>query len=102
MKSPVEKIKELVNALPERDLKVAKRLINNRDFESLRDLVISVDYLMNKNTDNENSIYYNLNKEEVIDLLDTVTEYCILLNPTEAEEFIEDEYSDIEVNEDFM
>lgn len=39
--TPIEKMLELVPSLPEKDQKYALKFINNRDFESLSELVAS-------------------------------------------------------------
>ena len=100
--NPVEVIKELVQYLPERDRKVADKLISKRDFEGLKDLVISVDYLMDKHKENEKSIYYNLDVDKITDLYATVQEYCLLLGiDDESDDFIDDEYNDYDEEVNF-
>lgn len=95
-KNPVELMKQQINCLPERDIKFAEKFINNRDFESLQDLVNSDVYLVEKNAklSNPNPKYANINIENLNELKGTVDEYCNLLYPeVEVDYMEEDDYN---------
>lgn len=83
MSSPVERMKKLINYLPEKDIKLGNKFIDNRDFESLQELVDSARYKVRKSlsSDNPKSEYINLDMDKIDKLKVEVDAYCLLLNP---------------------
>ena len=74
----LEKIKSLVNDLPERDIEIAKKLIQNREIDRLVDLVNSIIYKVRKK---RNSGFYGTENIEailsnLIDLQELVIDYA--------------------------
>lgn len=76
MSTPVQRIKQLLSCVPEKDIPYANKFIKERDFESLRDLIKSDIHILLKKKD--------ATLEEQIDnlrLLKTeIDAYLLLLN----------------------
>lgn len=49
MKNPLKRVEQLIPTLPERDIELAKKYLENRDFECLLEIVESDLYLAEKN-----------------------------------------------------
>lgn len=49
MSKPIDRIKYLLSSLPEKDIHFGHRFLEDRDFESLKDLVDSAIYIVRKN-----------------------------------------------------
>ncbi len=98
MSTPVQKMKELVKFLPKKDIKYANTFIEVRDFESLKDLVWSDLYKIDKNLDskNPNQEYLDLDSDKIMDLFTEVNNYCDLLYASDMieDDFIEDTYDE--------
>ena len=93
MSSPVERMKKLLPCLPKKDITLAEKFINERDFESLREIVSSDIYKIAKKRRFDTSNLDLLKQEsEMIALECLVVEYCKLLDP--LDELIEDEVDD--------
>lgn len=97
-KTPVQTIKELVQYLPEKDIKFANKFIDKRDFESLSDLVKSDIYKIERDI---NSIPEELEDEKIVkqkvlnqleNLKSEVDSYLMLLGYTEDELYNNDDY----------
>lgn len=81
MSTPVQRIKQLLSCVPEKDIPYANKFIKERDFEALRDLVKSDIQILIKKKDKS--------LEEQIDnlrLLKTeIDSYLLLLSPEDDE-----------------
>ena len=96
-KSPTEIIKSLLGCLPAKDLKLASKFLNERRFDSLKELVDSDVYILSKKTKSSDFATQEMidNLEKIRMLKTEVDEYYSLLYP---EEIYEDE--DYEVTQD--
>ena len=90
MSTPTERIVKLVPQLPAKDIPIAERLIKDRDFCSLKELVDSAIYKVKKSQRSlePKEEYKNIDLEELSRLKSEVDSYLILLG------------EDIEPNED--
>lgn len=81
MKSPIVKIKNLVKYLPEKDIKHANTFIQDRNIESLKELVDSAVYLTQKNQAKEEIpvAYKNIDLEGLMKLKAEVDSYHTFL-----------------------
>ena len=93
-KVPVDRMKALIPSLPERDIELANKFLNNRDFESLQLLVDSALVRVKKGLSKENpkEEYLRVDPEEIRKLKSEVDVYCEALELTEQE----DEYDDFD------
>ena len=96
MSSPLKTIESLIPFLPKKDVKYAKEFLQNRDFESLKELTWSalqmVELAYRENPVPDKYKYVDIDK--VRDLAIECSEYYYLLYPEELEET--DEYNDLE------
>lgn len=81
MKSPIVRIKELVEYLPERDIPYANVYIQDHNIESLKELVDSAYYLTRKNQAKEKvpKEFINVNPDNLLTLKIEVDNYYTLL-----------------------
>lgn len=95
-RSPVIKITELINNLPSKDIPIAKKFIDTRRFEDLKDLVdsaiIKVD--KSKNSDNPKEEYLNIDSLSLLELKAEVDSYLTLLEVPSNEDDFEGYYED--------
>lgn len=93
-KGPVDRMKALIPSLPERDIELANKFLNNRDFESLQLLVDSALVRVKKGLSKENPKegYLRVDPEEIRKLKSEVDVYCEALELTEQG----DEYDDFD------
>jgi hypothetical protein len=77
----IDKIRDLLQYLPIRDIKIAKEYFNKRDFESLQEIIDSALIKIEKNLEKEipNKEYLNLNTDALIVLKSHVDSICITL-----------------------
>lgn len=82
MSSPLERIKKLIVFLPTKDIKIAEKFINIRDFESLQELVDSARYKVKKSRaiENSKSEYDSIDLDKLTDLKVEVDAYVLTLN----------------------
>lgn len=101
MIKPVEMMQAMVRYLPTRDQAFAEKFIDNRDFESLRDLIHSVVYLAEKNEVKKtpNSKYSGLDTVKLNEFKGIVDEYYFLINP-DADNY-EDDFENTEEEEEW-
>lgn len=78
-------IKRLIKSLPTKDIKFAENFIENRDFESLRELVDSAIKRINKSltSTNPKEEYLNLDMDSLESLLAEVIVYASYLDISE-------------------
>lgn len=76
-KNLLDKIKELIPSLPNRDIQLGYDFLNKRDFESLKDLVDSAIYKVEKNikSNTPKEEYTKVNLDELIELKLEVSVY---------------------------
>ena len=76
------KIKELIKTLPNRDIPIGERLLKERDFDSLKELVDSAIYRINKNlsSDNPKQEYLDVDMEQLTLLKSEVDAYILILD----------------------
>lgn len=92
MSTPTERIVKLVPQLPAKDIPIAERLIKDRDFCSLKELIDSAIYKVKKSQRSlePKEEYKNIDLEELSRLKSEVDSYLILLGediePSEDDE----------------
>lgn len=87
MKTPVQKIEELICYLPQKDIPLANRFILSRRFEDLKDLVHSAIKKVEKNnkSNNPKEEYLYLDIEKMNKLKNEVDSYLYILGYTTEE-----------------
>lgn len=92
MSTPTERIVKLVPQLPAKDISIAERLIKDRDFCSLKELIDSAIYKVKKSQRSlePKEEYKNIDLEELSRLKSEVDSYLVLLGediePSEDDE----------------
>jgi len=96
MPSPLQKINELIPYLPSKDIKHAKKFVENRNWESLKDLTWSSLQLMEIALEKGNFAvkYGNTDLGKIRELALICNEYYYLIYPEERE--IPNDYEDDE------
>lgn len=92
MSNPVERMKKLINYLPNKDIELGLKFIENRDFESLQELVNSARYKIKKNLSSANpkEEYIKIDLGKLDDLKAEVDSYAMVLNLLDEEELYEE------------
>lgn len=77
MSNPVKRMKALMYALPERDIPLGHKFLNERNFDSLKELVDSAIYKVRRNlkSDNPKEEYLKVNLEDLSKLKSEVDIY---------------------------
>ena len=104
MSEPVERMKALMDSLPERDIPLGHKFLNERDFDSLKELVDSAIYKVKKSlkSDNPKEEYRKVNLEDLNMLKSEVDMYIIQLEIPEDDMYDEDlDFDDCEIEEEF-
>ena len=104
MSEPVERMKALMDSLPERDIPLGHKFLNERNFDSLKELVDSAIYKVKKNlkSDNPREEYMKINLEDLNMLKSEVDMYIIQLEIPEDGMYDEDlDFDDCEIEEEF-
>ena len=104
MSEPVERIKALMDSLPEKDIPLGYKFLNERDFDSLKELVDSAIYKVKKSikSDNPREEYMKVNLEDLDVLKSEVDMYIIQLKIPEDDMYDEDlGFDDCEIEEEF-
>ena len=85
MGNPIERIKALMDSLPERDIPLGNRFLSDRNFESLKELVDSAIYKIKKNlrTDNPREEYLKIDLEDLSKLKLEVDLYLSMIELSE-------------------
>lgn len=97
MSEPVIRIRELIPALPAKDIALGYKFLDKRDFESLQELVDSAEYKVKKSLNSANNPkpeYTSIDLEKLSSLKAEVMTYCLQLEIPEQEEF--EDYGDTE------
>lgn len=81
MSTPTERITKLVPQLPAKDIPIAERLIKDREFFSLKELIDSAIYKVKKSQKSlePKEEYKNIDLEELSRLKSEVDSYLVLL-----------------------
>lgn len=100
-REPIDRIKALISSLPGRDVKLAHRYLNSRDFESLQLLVDSSLVRVKKGLSKESpkEEYLKADLGEMRKLKSEVDTYCEALELPEQEEY--EDFSSEEYNQDY-
>lgn len=104
MSEPVERMKALMDSLPERDIPLGYKFLNERDFDSLKELVDSAIYKVKKSLKNGNprEEYMKVNLEDLNMLKSEIDMYIIQLEIPENGMYDEDlDFDDCEIEEEF-
>lgn len=94
MSKPVDRIRVLISSLPERDIPLGYKFLDERDFDSLKELVDSAMYKVKKSQRSENpkEIYAKISLEDLSRLKSEVDTYIVQIESPSEEDF----YSEIE------
>ena len=104
MSEPVERMKALMDSLPEKDIPLGYKFLNERDFDSLKELIDSAIYKVKKSlkSDNPKDEYMKVNLEDLNMLKSEVDMYIIQLEIPEDGMYDEDlDFDDCEIEEEF-
>ena len=84
----IDKIKNLIKCLPSKDINIGEKFYNNRDFQSLQELIDSAIYKIEKNNEKEtpNPQLLNLDMESLVLLKTEVDNIVIQLSMEDNEE----------------
>ena len=85
MSEPVERMRALIDSLPERDIPLGNKFLSDRNFESLKELVDSAIYKIKKNlrTDNPREEYLKIDLEDLSKLKLEVDLYLSMIELSE-------------------
>ena len=102
MSKPVERIQALIGSLPERDIPLGHKFLNERDFDSLKELIDSAIYKVRRNlkSDNPREEYLKVNLEDLSRLKSEVDIYIVQLEIPEDGIYNEG-FDDCEIEEEF-
>lgn len=102
MSEPVERMKALMDSLPERDIPLGHKFLNERDFDSLKELVDSAIYKVKKSlkSDNPREEYMKVNLEDLSRLKSEVDMYIVQLEIPE-DGMYDGDFDDCEIEEEF-
>ena len=102
MSEPVERMKALMCSLPERDIPLGHKFLNERSFDSLKELVDSAIYKVKRSlkSDNPKEEYLKVNLEDLNRLKSEVDMYIVQWEIPEDDMYDED-FDDCEIEEEF-
>ena len=102
MSEPVKRMKVLMCSLPERDIPLGHKFLNERSFDSLKELVDSAIYRVRRSlkSDNPKEEYLKVNLEDLNRLKSEVDMYIIQWGIPEDDMYNED-FDDYEIEEEF-
>ena len=98
MSEPVKRMKALICSLPERDIPLGHKFLNERSFDSLKELVDSAIYRVRRSlkSDNPKEEYLKVNLEDLNRLKSEVDMYIIQWGIPEDDMYNED-FDDYEI-----
>ncbi len=105
MKSPIQRMRELMGALPERDIALGNKFLSDRNFDSLKELVESAVYKVRKNRISEDPKpeYLAIDLGSLTQLRSEVVNYSMQLEVPQS--YIPDtlceDLSDCEIGEEY-
>lgn len=102
MSKPVERIQALIGSLPERDIPLGHKFLNERDFDSLKELIDSAIYKVRRSlkSDNPKEEYLKVSLEDLSRLKSEVDMYIVQLGISEDDIYNEG-FDDCEIEEEF-
>ena len=102
MSEPVKRMKALMCSLPERDIPLGHKFLNERNFDSLKELVDSALYKVRRSlkSDNPKEEYLKVNLEDLSKLKSEVDIYYDQWEIPEDDMYNED-FDDCEIEEEF-
>ena len=102
MSEPVKRMEALMCSLPERDIPLGHKFLNERSFDSLKELVDSAIYRVRKSlkSDNPKEEYLKVNLEDLNRLKSEVDMYIVQWGIPEDDMYNED-FDDYEIEEEF-
>ena len=102
MSEPVKRMKALICSLPERDIPLGHKFLNERSFDSLKELVDSAIYRVRRSlkSNNPKEEYLKVNLEDLNRLKSEVDMYIIQWGIPEDDMYNED-FDDYEIEEEF-
>ena len=102
MSKPVERIQALIGSLPERDIPLGHKFLNERDFDSLKELIDSAIYKVRRSlkSDNPREEYLKVNLGDLSRLKSEVDIYILQLELPEDGIYNEG-VDDCEIEEEF-
>ena len=102
MSEPVKRMKALMCSLPERDIPLGHKFLNERNFDSLKELVDSAIYKVKRSlkSDNPKEEYLKVNLEDLNRLKSEVDMYIVQWEIPEDDMYDED-FDDCEIEEEF-
>jgi len=102
MSKPVERIQALIGSLPERDIPLGHKFLNERDFDSLKELIDSAIYKVRRSlkSDNPREEYLKVSLEDLSRLKSEVDIYIVQLEIPEDGIYNEG-FDDCEIEEEF-
>lgn len=102
MSEPVKRMKALMCSLPERDIPLGHKFLNERSFDSLKELVDSAIYKVKRSlkSDNPKEEYLKVNLEDLSRLKSEVDMYIVQWEIPEDDMYDED-FDDCEIEEEF-
>ena len=102
MSEPVKRMKVLMCSLPERDIPLGHKFLNERNFDSLKELVDSAIYKVKRSlkSDNPKEEYLKVNLEDLSRLKSEVDMYIVQWEIPEDDMYNED-FDDCEIEEEF-
>ena len=102
MGEPVKRMKALMCSLPERDIPLGHKFLNERSFDSLKELVDSAIYKVKRSlkSDNPKEEYLKVNLEDLSRLKSEVDMYIVQWEIPEDDMYNED-FDDCEIEEEF-
>ena len=102
MSEPVKRMKVLMCSLPERDIPLGHKFLNERNFDSLKELVDSALYKVRRSlkSDNPKEEYLKVNLEDLNRLKSEVDMYIVQWEIPEDDMYDKD-FDDCEIEEEF-
>ena len=102
MSKPVKRMQVLMCSLPERDIPLGHKFLNERSFDSLKELVDSAIYKVKRSlkSDNPKEEYLKVNLEDLSRLKSEVDMYIVQWEIPEDDMYNED-FDDCEIEEEF-
>ena len=92
MSTPIIKITNLIQYLPEKDIKFAKKFLKERQFEYLKEIVDSDIYkvLKDRKKEESNQKYANIDLDSLYSLQSELSAYLLLLGINNEEDYDND------------
>lgn len=102
MSGPVERMKTLMCSLPGKDIPLGHKYLNERDFDSLKELIDSAIYKVKRSlkSDNPREEYLKVNLGDLSRLKSEVDMYIVQLEILEDDIYNEG-FDDCEIEEEF-